>query len=516
MIKKIIGNKVFIPVSLICVFAIISAFSLFMNGDDYLWYYSGKDPQLDSWSKANGRSFSNQITIWLTRYIPFRIIFVTATIILFMILMSRLVDYKNVSKGIKYLLPLSLIIMIPCRNYKETFLWISGFTNYIFSMVIVFAYLLFVFKCVFDNYKPKAVSCILFFLLALIGGLCVEHITIYNTVLGVASFLAALKLKKKFRIHSFMFMCGSVLSCFFMFNNSIYSEIYTDADMVGNRIFKFEMSDVMHNAFSYVTIHFTKDFWIAPIIISVCFSVLWLKKKFLVKETFYLKASLTICWLYMGYSVFTSCFSNLRPLNAAMKIVAVETAFSFIYVVSVLYLIYLLVDKNYKTRLYVYIISAFIVTSPFVFISPVTPRCFFANYTFWILVCGELICYTFKNIDTERVRSMLEKAFRIITVSLVFMISFVSLSNRYFNDLRFRYIKEQIQSDSRSLKLMLLPYSEYTSDDLANGLFASTEHVGNFFYGKYRLMYYGIDYTTDKKYVEIQIMPYDYYMEKDD
>jgi hypothetical protein len=95
------------------------------------------------------------------------------------------------------------------------------------------------------------------------------------------------------------------------------------------------------------------------------------------------------------------------------------------------------------------------------------------------------------------------------------MISFVSLSNRYFDDLRYEYIKEQIDSGKRSINIMMLPYTEYTSDDLSYGLFGSTGHNGNNFYVRYRLMYHGLDYAEDNKYLEVETMTYDYYMEKE-
>ena len=516
MLKKKVGRKTFLPVLLIFIFSICSAFSLFMNGDDYLWYYSGVDPKLDVWAHANGRLFYNQITIWLTRYIPFRIIFVSLTIAALIVLMGKIMDLQNVSRRLRFFLPLALVIIIPCRNYKETFLWISGFTNYIFSMTIVFTYMFFIFKCVFDNYKPKLISCAFFLILGIIGGLCVEHIAIYNVIMGFAALAAVIKLKRKCLVHSVMFLVGSAVACFIMFGNNIYSDIYTDTDIVGDRIFKFVFSDVLHNVFTYVTIHYTKDFWIAPLLISLCFSLLYYKRNYTEKKPKYLRLTLTICWLYAGYSVFTSCFSNLRPINEAMKTVALETAFSFIYVVSVTYLVYTLVEKNSKIRLYIYIISSLLVTLPFLFLSPVTPRCFFANYMFWILFCGELVFFSIKTVGSEKVSAAVERAVGLISVSLVFMISFISLSNRYFDDLRYEYIKEQIDSGRRSINLMMLPYTEYTADDLSEGLFEKSEDVSSNFYVKYRFMYHGLDYESDKKYLEIYTSTNDYYLEKEE
>ncbi len=508
-------KKKIIPKILIGLFAVLSALSLFMNGDDYLWYYSGDQTELNGWSTPNGRLFSNQITIWLVRNIPFRTIFVALTLILFLFFLAKLIDFKNVTANTKYYMALIFLIMIPCRTYKETVLWISGFTNYIFSMVIILFFLLFFFNCLFNDYVPHKISAIFFLGLGIIGGLCVEHITIYNSILSAACVVIALKSKKKCLLHTVSFMAGAVTACVLMFNNNIYSDIYSDSDSVGGRYFKFDFSDIFHTAFSYVAVHYTKDFWIAPILLSVSFTFIYYKKEHSEKTPKYLKPSLTICWLYSGYSVFTSCFSNIRYINAAMRIVALETAFSFMYVVSLAYLIYLYLDKNGKIRSYLYLISSFLVTSQFLFVSPVTPRCFFANYFFWILLCGELLFTVIWMIGSERFLKVSEKAVGILSAALASIITFICLSNRYFDDLRYDYIRKQISSGRKNLNIIMLPYSEYTSDDLENGLLNNQEHVGHYFYSDYKLMYHDIEVPPDKEYVEIQVSPYDYYMEKE-
>ena len=173
MLKRITENKAFFPILLIVIFSIISAFSLFMIGDDYLWYYSVEESKLEGWSAPNGRLFSNWITIGLVRSTSFRIIFVTVTLFLFIYFIGKLIDFQKAAFNLKYYFGLILLIMIPSATYRETIHWISGFPNYVFSMVIILFYLLFIFKCCFDNYIPPKPIAIFFLLIGLVGGLCV-------------------------------------------------------------------------------------------------------------------------------------------------------------------------------------------------------------------------------------------------------------------------------------------------------------------------------------------------------
>lgn len=512
--KKTKDKNTAASVLLLIVFSVLTAFSQFMNGDDYLWYYSVEDPMLDSWTKANGRLFSNQMTIWLCRSIPFRTVFVAVTFAIFLILLSKLFDFRNITKGSKYCLALILLIMIPSTTYAETVVWISGYTNYIFSMVILFGYILFMFRYLFSQSTPKLWTALIILPAAVIGGLCVEHITIYSFFLSVTMIILAVKMKKKCLPHALMYFTGVVISCVLMFGRSTYTDIAVDGDAVGNRYFEIGFANIMQNAYTYVIPHFTKDYWIMPILITAAFTLIYAKTDFSEKKPKYLNTCLVVCWLYSIYSIFTTCFSNFRIFSPAMRIVALETAFAFVYLVSLAYLIRVFMDRNGMIRSWIYLLSTFLVTAPFVFISPATARCFLADYLFWVLLCGEVITTVLKTINVK-----LRKKFSVFcfvsSAAAASLILYACLSNKYINTLRYEYIKEQISDKNcRSVELILLPYTEYNHEDLEDGLFDSELSVGDFSYGKYIMKYHGIEYDGKTKYLEIKVSPYDYFIKK--
>ena len=497
-----------IPLILICFFSFFTAIALFMNGDDYIWYYSIEDSELVSLQTPNGRFFSNKVTVWLVHSFFFRMIFVTVTFAALLIVVGKLLDFRNVTNEVKYYLSVVLFIFIPHSTYAETVNWISGYTNYIFSILTVFIYLIFMFRCLFDNYEPKPYSAFLFGILSFVGGLCVEHITIYDVFLAIAFLILTSKKNKKSRLHAICYLIGALMSCFLMFCNSIYSDIYHSGDSIGNRYFEFEFADIMQNAYSSVVGHYTKDYWIAAVILTIAFTVLYFKKDFGKNAPKYLRVCMAICWLYSSYSVFTMCISDLRVFTPAMRTVAIETAFSFIYVVAIAYLIYVFIDKDGKIRSYLYLISTFLLTAPFLFISPATPRCFFANYMFWILLCGEILTAAIKTINPKHIERMkgITLAFAFCSVLLILT---ACLTNKYINTLRFDYIKEQVEDKkNRSIKLILLPYTEFHHDDLEDGLLTSSAAIGDIKYSDYILKYYDIELDKDQKYSESTVSPY--------
>lgn len=514
IIKDSFSKKQLIPYFFICLFALGSALSLFMNGDDYIWCYSDECPELSPWRFPNGRLFSNFVTKYLTRIFSFRIIFVFITFSLTLIFLGRLFDYHNITKSTKYYIASILFVFIPHGTYAETVNWISGYTNYVFSMLIIMIYIFFVFKCIFDGYIPKPYSAALILLISLCCGLCVEHVTIYCVILGAVTVILAFKKNKKVVLHTLAFLMGSVVSCFLMFGSSMYSDIYSNGDSLGGRAFHIGFENIMQNAYSYVFMHYTKDYWIISAAITVCFTVLYIKKDFTEKSPKYLKLCMVICWLYAAYSVFTMCVSDLRVFTPAMRVAAFETAFSFIYVVAIAYLIYVFLDKNGRIRAYFYMISTLLLTGPFLFISPVTPRCFLANYIFWILLCGEIFTAAIKDTDTKYTVKMRVGAFALAFCS-VFLVMTACITNKYINELRYDYIKEQLQDKkNKQIRIILLPYTEFNYDDLQEGLIYTSPFMDDIRYADYIMKYYGIEIDKDIKYVEQKISPYDYYIEK--
>ncbi len=63
----IFKNKQWIPFILIFIFSIGVSLALFMQGDDYIWFFSGKDHVLDECLVPNCRYFSNIITSYFNK-----------------------------------------------------------------------------------------------------------------------------------------------------------------------------------------------------------------------------------------------------------------------------------------------------------------------------------------------------------------------------------------------------------------------------------------------------------------
>ena len=185
--KKIFSIIKFLPIILIIIFSFISAASLIFQGDDFIWYFINDIEEMSGYRFPNGRYFTNFLTYIMVNFPLVNYILYTAALSALIILMANLADHEKKSGVMKYALTFSLFIMLPTSIYSNTITWISGFTNYVISILLTLAYIFFCFRIIFDkNYIPPKIMIILAPILGLAGALCVEHISLYNILVHMA------------------------------------------------------------------------------------------------------------------------------------------------------------------------------------------------------------------------------------------------------------------------------------------------------------------------------------------
>lgn len=211
---------------------------------------------------------------------------------------------------------------------------------------------------------------------------------------------------------------------------------------------------------------------------------------------------------YSVYSAFDVCFSEFIMISASMKIRAFEGAFIVLYLLSLVYLSVKLLHTESAIRCVIYVISSLIVTAPFIVVSPMTPRCIFADYIFWVLLSGELFLTVFRDSRLLKTDVMFVLPF---TMSVI--ITGVNITNNYYNNIRFDYVREQLESKSKVIYLIKLPYPDYAYEDFDDILFEEKLDNHNS-YGTYIFKYHGMEMNPDD-HKFIFISAEDYLLMKD-
>ncbi|MBP5362934.1 MAG: hypothetical protein J6Y71_07965 [Ruminococcus sp.] len=482
-----------LPYLLVVLYSIISAFTMFLNGDDFVWYYIDSNDLLSGYKNPNGRYLSNFITINIIKHPIFRCIFVSLVLALLLILLSKLLDLNNRSFSIKLFYSITTVVLIPSLTYCEVISWISGFTNYVFPIMITLIFMLIVFNVLFFEKSFKAYHILLFSLIGLASGLCIEHSTIYNIILGLAVIILLKWRRNKLYIAPFFFLFFSCISAFLMFSNNNYSDISQNDDMYGNRQFVFDTADFFMNIMRTIVVYYTKKFWIINLIICFSIIIMFFKNHDVVKKSKYSYICIVIIVAYSLYSALCAGYTDLVYLSDAMKIRGLEAAFCFLYLVSISYFVWIFFDVNRRIRTYLYLISTLVLSGPFMFIEPATARCFFANYIFWILFSGELLFFIVDSIKPDILKKIYIIAAITASCSILFILN-IEITNWYYNYLRFDFIKEQIEEGKSSgIQVIEYPYSDYILDSFQNNSLFVTDLNGGVTYFSLLADYYEFD-----------------------
>ena len=447
------------------VFFIIKGCCLILTGDDIWW---GGLPSLSflfKHSNPNGRYFTNIITFLSTHSSVFRTISYAITFVGFALLISFVLGKFYKFKWLDAFLFIPFLFIIKSDLNCQVVNWVSGYTNYVISLVL---FLIFYFYSMplFKKEMPKGgiIKVFIFLIIGFLGALCVEHITIYNTIFAIFIIILSIIYLKKVSFVTIAYFIGTVSGAALMFFNSNYKDISSDADKIGTRAFEFKVSDVMTKLYLEIIRQYASMFFILHFLI-VCSILYMYYKKFgnTEKKPKYAKYCIPVLIAYSVYSFFTVQFESLAIMDTAFKSRAIETALVFIYLLSIIYMLYNLLEGAKLINALVLLISTLLVTGPFIFINPINSRCFFADYVFWYLFTFSLV------IEAVYISKISENSiFKSLAISfascIVIWCSYIDIANKYVDVIRIEYIKEQSETDQKYINFIKLPYRTYTFD----------------------------------------------------
>ena len=519
MLNKIKDNKItFIVCGIFLLYIIIQCCTFVMAGDDYWWSYLDNIVQLFGDSDLNGRYLTNSITYFIIK-IPFlRPLVCTPFLAVLFFLVAKCLKTSKKTSLMTYLISGLCIILLPSDIAKFTTRWISGFTNYVISLVFTLLYIIFILRLFEGKQCNLPVwSSLLFLILGFAGALCVENITLYNCVLSVFAIIFSFVRFKKVHISHVAYFVGSVIGTIVMFMNPNYHQITSaEGDQQGFRAIEFDFSDIFSTIYRDISTSFSHSFLFVHIAIAVSITVIFYKKYHSLNAKGvpkYARIFLPVIISYAVYSSFSQLFCGLISMTPALRVNAILLAFAFIYILGVLYMVYVLLDLSKFIKVTFFICSVIVVTAPFIVVKPITPRCFFATYIFWGLVAGTLFIEMIDDISSIQLKS-LSCVLSVFFSFVCFILSYIYISNYYVDNLRIDYIKEQYESNSRVIEIIDLPYMEYSTSSFYDCFenYNDEENILNdskSYYADFIVKAWGVDKDLlNKKFVEISIQDY--------
>ena len=195
----------------------------YSSTDDWLW---GMEEGLRWWlgGLLNGRYAGNFFAVIMCRAPAVKVLVMGGTMFLIPWCMARLAARGDRRKELPLFLACHAgILLMPPIMWRENYGWVSGFGNYVISVLVFLVWLL-ALRWVADARPRMGPWSVLLFFLALTAGLFVENLTIL--FLGASLILALYALwDRALRPPFWACLAGSALAAALMFGNGLFSDL---------------------------------------------------------------------------------------------------------------------------------------------------------------------------------------------------------------------------------------------------------------------------------------------------
>ncbi|WP_241685242.1 DUF6056 family protein [Companilactobacillus metriopterae] len=426
--SKIINKKIE-RLTFIAVFIYYAVISVLIipSADDYFWWgYKGLyllrhnffSTNIIYDGSSNGRYLGNLSEILIMHSPIFAVLFYALVVTLVIWCIYELTGRNAIS----LIMSILLFFILQIGYLQSVFLWYAGFVNYLPPMALLLLDCLLYKRFLNAKINNILALSISLFVISLCGGLFVEHVTLYQLLVGVLFVILIwyLNNKQKFsKIYypSIAFLLGAILSASIMFSNPSYyhhQEVYrkTGFTLIGS----------IHNY-----IYFT-HFWIATfnylIIIILCISIAVLALNKINRR--WLKISMvTSSIIFVVYYIFINIYLTNYSIDFLYEIVGLpfkiglidsfvgSMFYIFLFASTIILFRKLTIDNIY---IYFYLFSSVALFVPFIFIlAPVSAREYFGAFIFLFMLCIIYLNKALSYLDLT-VKSTLQYVFSTIIV----------------------------------------------------------------------------------------------------
>lgn len=370
---------------LFVLFAILFAIIPYTD-DDLRWGCSVGMRRLAFWFDGYGGRYLGYLIILLLTKFYFAKIFVQAAILLLLVYMMDRVSGSYNTEAISVL----FLLFMPLWLFSDTIGWTSGFANYVTSISFTLIYVRYVLKRIDGKETAASIPVILcYMVLGFVNSLIVEHFTIYNICLGVFIVVFTFIKEKRIRILEIGYLLCAVCGLLFMLSNSAYHHVSDGNDFYRGIVksdlvitILFRMGNILNRCYLKLPV--------VVVLLPVVIYLIWKEKR----------RSLTGIWGNLAdIGTMIICLGNPIILLADMTREDSGSAKNFI---SLFVLILVLISIVVTVGIFSFfsgrfwqcmgmLISIALPVIPFLIISPLSDRCFFGSYVFWMLLIYQLL-----------------------------------------------------------------------------------------------------------------------------
>lgn len=455
---------------ILCFFVLFCLCWLFpYTGDDWAWGSTIGMERLNKWfDNYNGRYIGNLIVLVLTRSNLLKSLSMSLCLTGILYIFQRLTK-ANYS----FIFGALLLLASPCALFRQSIVWTSGFANYTVSAFTTLLYILYIYwvfdareQAIPEKLKQHPLQGLVMIVLGLVNTLLVEHVTIYNLFLSVFIIGYVLFKYRRILVQQVCYLIGTVLGTFYMFSNTAYASIASDADSY--RSMALSKLGVLRRFFSNYFDVIYEQFYLLNLvlngaILAVCIWIFYILSKERKAPKWYLpvmRFSIGINIAYWVYSVISVIgLSSCTKLPGLKYFEGIFTAISGLFLI--LFIILSAIQYKKLHKILFLLGSILLVVVPLVAVTPVSSRCFFASYVLFILLLLELCSFLpLESIHPEKQKMAMRIGQIGIVAALVFYFSIFSAIYRTGIQ-NHAHIQQEIEKGAQTIEILYYPYGSY-------------------------------------------------------
>lgn len=426
------------------------------SGDDWAWGIQLGIDRMNSWfSNYNGRYLGNLIVIVLTRSNILKTLAMCICIGGIIVFLNEITHRQSCGFGMIIL----CLVFMPISVLRQSVVWTAGFSNYVTSVFFTLIYIYYI-RNLYTT-RPEKNYKISFFLaiLGLCNALIVEHLTIYNVILGIYAIVFTYIKYRKIYIQHISYLVGVVLGTIIMFSNGAYHNIAQ-----GNDTYRSISTDsgiierITTNLNIIAAQGFLNNFVLLSLLMMVCL-VLWFENKDKLsgkkKITGYLSIFIIISYTSLSFMNKLNTYWDKAWILTYLEILA-----TILYALSLMIFVFIMpYDAMVKTRLLFILFSAGCMIAPLLVVTPIGPRCFFAPYVMLIYFLVELSSQ-FNDVHKKQFANLKNSfmVFAIIGTLYLFYIYGTIAKNNYE---RISLAINDSKQGKDTIEVQQLPYKDY-------------------------------------------------------
>ena len=452
-------------------------------GDDWAWGSSIGIRRLENWfQNYNGRYGGNLLVLLLTRHRFLRAFVMGISYSGICWLCNR---YAGDRGSVSLLLSLVLFLCMPKEMVRETIAWTAGYSNYVLSALISLFFILHGSRRIEGHYRETSgLMNASVFLLAFLGGLFMEHITIFHIVWSIGLLIWEKKrFGKLFSLEIWM-LAGAVLAAVCMFSNPLYWNV-----LLGKKAYQ----GVAHTLPSLLYLigsnglrclkSLVIDNSILCCIITVLLAIFYFQRK----DTCSREQIRRLDW---ALAVNVACQAMIVGLRIVPDrwIWIIQGFFAICYVISLVVILHICAEKTRRKQLLLPLACMMAVSVPLLVVSPIGPRCFFLAYLLLMVFLLELFDCIRSKWKTENRKPGLVTG--ILCLVLLFQMgAFMGVYHAIYRyeQLRAEHCITQSAAGKKRITVCSLPFAKYVH----------MPHLGEGRWNQRFILFYGLNDDTE-------------------